>query len=244
MRKSALIVIATVATGTANAAESGWYVGASAGSSSSGVNTAQMDEVGRNALSAVGLNVQTAGNTSVDDSDVAWSILAGYQVGRYFAVEAAYVDLGSAEYRYKGEAGRIGGTLFPPRPAALLPADSTITIDSSGFSITGSGILPLGERFDLHAKLGVFIANTELSSTIQATNRNSSGDIEDDSQDLIYGAGATYRFTERWSVSLDWQRYSGLGIDREKLEESLVSFSEDDIEGDTDAITLSLLLSF
>lgn len=71
------------------AADTGFYVGASAGRSDYGVGTGDL-----------GL---TAG--SVDDKDTAYKVFGGYNFTRNFGIEAAYVDLGDVTF-----SGNVGAT--------------------------------------------------------------------------------------------------------------------------------------
>lgn len=59
----------------AQAADTGWYIGASFGQ-------AQAD-------------VDCSGTTACDDKDSSWKIFGGYQINRNFAVELGYSDLGA-----------------------------------------------------------------------------------------------------------------------------------------------------
>lgn len=244
MRFLTLMLLVAAASGSVRADEARWYVGLSAGSTSSGFSEQQVDSFGRISLNYAGLNAQTLGTTTFDDSDATWSIVGGYRISRFFSIEAAYADLGSTKYKYTGEAGRIGGLRIPPLPITYQPATSSVSIDSSSFALKGLGIVPIGDRFNVHAHLGAFIANTEITASGGIQSRSFSGTVDDDSQDLMYGAGVGYRFHERWMLSVDWQRYAGLGVDQDAVEESAVSFTLEDVDGDIDTLTLSLLLDF
>lgn len=59
------------------------------------------------------------------------------------------------------------------------------------------GILPLGERFDLHGRVGY--QTTEVGTPI--------GDVSDDG--IGYGVGATWRVTPAVGIRADWTRLEG-----------------------------------
>jgi OOP family OmpA-OmpF porin len=231
VRVSVCMTVVAFGSAPTFAAESAWYLGLSAGSMSSDISIDQVDTISRNSFNESGLNVQTVGTSSLDDSDSAWSVLAGYRFTPNFSLEAAYVDLGNIAYRYDGEAGRVGGTIIPPRPAVLAPATSTVDIDNSGLSLKGVAAAPLGDRLDVHAHVGVAWLTSEVlvSGGASAAGVSFSGSRDDDSVELSYGAGAGYRLGSKWALSLDWQRFDDIG--------------PDGATANYDAITLALLFT-
>jgi len=245
MRGAIFIALATIATASADAAESKWSLSLGLGSSEWGFDRARIDDVTRHALGSVGSNAQTPGTTGFDDRDSAWSLGVDYRAWRYLALEAAYVDLGNAAGRYTGHAARFSRSpLGPPPP--FFPASATLEVESRGFKIGASGILPLGEHFDLHANLGLFIARTESewgANWVTPQVQEDSGSEVRDSQEITYGIGAAFRFLDRWSLSLDWQRYADVVVGEEKLDGFNLGWTPSDLKGNVDALTLSLRLT-
>lgn len=211
------LLVSTVAIG----ADPGWYVGVKGGQSQADIDQDELDDVVLFAFSSVGAPVIT-GSSTLDDSDTAWSVLAGYQVSNYFAVEAAYQDLGSFPYR-------SSGTVNPPGPIVSAPASLNIDFETAGFTLAALGIAPIGEVFDLHGRLGVFFADTEMTVTGSSTGVSVSEDVSASSQSLFYGVGAALTFAEKWTFSLDWQQFKDVG-DEEEIGEA-----------DVDLISLSVI---
>lgn len=158
MRKTKLLstLLLSVALGAAafgaNAQDSGFYAGAGAGQSF-------VDE------------------GAYDDEDTAFSVFGGYQVNRYFGVEAGYADFGKIEPDVAGPA---------------LEGDSAY--------LTAVGTLPVGENFSLYAKAGLHRWNVDADLPVL-------GGDDDSGSDPTYGVGAQYRFTEHVALRGEYSRF-------------------------------------
>ena len=242
--KAVLLLIGSAAATSASAADGDWYFGVSAGNAWADVSNEQMTELGGGAMSPAGLNVLSSESSSLDDSDLSWSVFGGFRFTKNFALEVSYVDLGSISYRRQVTGMWIHGTTRPS--VSSIAGSGEVTVDTAGVTVKGLAVVPLGERFDAHASLGIFVAKTDVHAVGSAPNVNFRVDssADDDSQSASFGIGLGYRFYGPWTLSLDWQRYMDVGIDKRTLEQSAVSYPEDDFEADRDAVTLSLLLAF
>lgn len=198
----------------------GWYFGVSPGQSQYDINKGELDAVVLDAFAGQGLPV-ASGSSSLEDSDMAWSIFGGYRFSPYLAVEAGYSDLGTAEYRSSGTIDVLG---------VQVPANFDIDFETNGFTVAGIGTAPLGDMFDVHARLGMFFADSEvgLSSTVADVSVGDS--LSASSQELFYGVGAAMDFGANWSLSLDWQQYKDVG--------------EEDETDETDVNSITLALIF
>jgi hypothetical protein len=143
--------------------------------------------------------------SSFDDSDTAWSLVAGFRFNRYFSVEAGYVDLGNTKYRSSSTTRFFG--------LGTLPTSINIDIGAKGALVAGSAAVPLGGHFDLHGQLGALFARTSLDIGVGIGGINTPTRIEDDSQDLFAGVGVAYHFFEGLTASVDYSRYKDVGSD-------------------------------
>jgi OOP family OmpA-OmpF porin len=154
---------------------------------------------------------------------MSWSAFGGYRFSSFLAVEAGYIDFGTAEYR-------ASGTVNPPGPVASAPASYSADFDVSGFTLAAIGSFPLGQMFDLHARAGVLFADTEISQSVTIGTMSAGDSFSTNSQDLFYGLGVGLHLGERWSLSLDWQQFKDVG--------------DEDDTGETDIDRLSLGVTF
>ena len=96
---------------------------------------------------------------SFDADDPSYKVFAGFRFLKFVGVEASYVDLGS-------------------------PNDGSVTIETTGWSGFGVGVLPLGP-FGLFAKVGMIAADTEITGVLDESNT-----------DPAYGIGAEFGFSK------------------------------------------------
>jgi len=130
-----------------------------------------------------------------DDTATSWKIFGGYQFHDSFAVEIGYLDSGEAEETFAGE---------------------TLTISADGATASLVGMLPIGEQFSLHARLGMFFWDVEakLDDGINTFTSSDSG------EDLYYGVGAGMRLGETAGLRLEYEI-----ADVEDADVSMISLS-------------------
>jgi OmpA-OmpF porin, OOP family len=177
----------------ASANAEGWYVVVFGGEASSeGLDQDELDA----SLVDVGFDLQSS---SLDDSDTGFGATLGYQVNENFAAELSYVDLGDVSYQASNEQAN--------------PANESVTLDTSAagpvFSLLG--ILPVGERWDLYGRAGLALMDSEGEASATA------GDVTDRISDstnrsnMVLGAGVQYDVSDRFGLSLEWDRYFDVG---------------------------------
>jgi OmpA-OmpF porin, OOP family len=127
----------------------------------------------------------TTPGVSCDDSDVAVKGMGGYQFTRNLAVEFGLTATGVAEAR-----GPTGSD----------------TISAAIAEAAAVGILPLGDRFSVFGKLGIYTSFVERElDTILVR-----GTDDKTNSDLTYGAGVGFLITPKLQLRAEWQRYQDL----------------------------------
>lgn len=218
-------------TSTASAeAQPGFYVGLTGGKSTFDLQQEEFDGIVLDVFFEVGAPV-ISGTSTFEDSDTTISLFGGYQFNPYIAVELGYTDLGAAEYR-------SSGTVNPPGPTTSVPAAVGMDIETTGFTISGIGSIPLGSVVDIHGRLGFFIADTELGVDVTIGSSTSHETEKLDSQGVLFAVGAGLHFGDHWSMSLDWTRYDNVGDEDED--------DDPDTEAgfDVDALSVSAMFRF
>ncbi len=186
----AVAALAVIGLSAAAPSYAQWYVGGSIGKSDIKFNNAaQSDQF----LDLGFTNPSTVSNTK----DTGYRLFGGYQLHKYIAVEAAYVDLGRFSFR----------TDVTPRGSLT----GSTRID--GFELSALGTLPIGDRFGLFARVGALAAQTKTSYTGGGSIETLiGGDTQKKrSTELVYGAGAMYNINKNLSVRGEWSRYERLG---------------------------------
>ena len=102
----------------------------------------------------------------------------GYNVGRFFALEGGYLELGEFDF---DENNLIART------------------DASGWKLIALGKIPLSERFSIYGGGGALFSEVE---------KRVGGTTDKDSDTgIAIEAGVQVRFTDRWSLDVEYGRY-------------------------------------
>jgi len=125
----------------------------------------------------------------VHTSATGFKIFGGYQILRFLAAEAAYVDLGKAKYQ-----GTFNG---------FAVANGEVTTHGGNFSAVGT--LPLGDAV-LFGKVGVFAWETTAGDTGVgglSTGFTSKGT----GYNVSFGAGADYNFKGGFGMRAEFEKF-------------------------------------
>jgi OOP family OmpA-OmpF porin len=220
MRSSAVpLVLGFLWVASAGAGEPGWYVvGFGGESSGAGTSRSQMDENLAAIFESVGLDVVGATST-LDDSDTGFGLAGGYQLNDHFALEFAYVELGSVSYRSVATVSD-GIDQFD--------ADISLETSADGPAVSVLGILPIGERFSLFGRAGLSFLNATGTARITRDGASDRASQSSQKSDPVLGVGAEFSWNRHFAIRLAWDRYFDVGTE--------------DVTGDIDAdqITLGL----
>jgi OOP family OmpA-OmpF porin len=209
--------IAAMSFGAVAHAE-GFYFGLNYGSASYDLNKKDFDltliPAIAEELNAEGIDV-TSATSSLDDSDNAWSATVGYRFNSYVAAEVGYLNLGEGMYR-ANLATTDGFT-----DVDVLPS---VRVTSTGMTAALLGLFPFAS-FDVYGKAGIFFSNTKIREKYEIPDAENaiSSEVKARSQDPFYGVGATWNFSENYSVRVEYQKYLNVG-DNEHTGEGDVDF--------------------
>ena len=217
MRSSALLLC--LGFGLANAAEAtqpGWYLVSSAGEASASASQSEMDENLVAIFASGGAEVVDSTST-LDDADTGFGLAGGYQINDHFAVEFAYVDLGSVDYQ-------ATSTLTNGTDTAV--AETRLESSAHGPVVSALGILPIGERFSVFGRVGFSLLNAEGSARITLDGDSQRISQSSQKSDPVFGIGAEFNMTRHFTLRLAWDRYLDVGTA--------------DVSGDIDADLITL----
>jgi len=119
----------------------------------------------------------------VDDNSTAFRVVAGWRFNDYFALEGGYHDFGDFEQDFDN---------------AGVPGTAKLSAD--GFTLGLQGSVPLGEKFALTGRAGMFFWNgtAEINDVSQASPEDTN---------LYLGAGVSFELSKRLQLTGDWTRY-------------------------------------
>jgi OOP family OmpA-OmpF porin len=161
-------------------ANPGWYVGIDAGK-------AQADAEIKDFI--------LLGDVTAEDGATSngFHVRGGYQFGRFFAVELGVADYGDFEYSFDPDDCPIG---------AGGSCAFSVSTSFRGYTLSMMGILPLGERWSLHARAGM--SETEAKSH-QTGGQMGGGDLEDSTREagLQFAVGVGFKMDDHWQFQLN-----------------------------------------
>lgn len=217
----ALAVLASLAAAPAMAADNdrGFYWGFDLGQFQYNLDKRALDNVVIDGIVGSGLTILSGASDTSEDG-FTWGLMGGYQFFKYLAVEAGYVDLGTAEYRANVSASDIGGTYA---------ISERLEYDSRGFVVSALGILPF-DAWSLYGRLGYYLANNDATVTTIVDDSGVSFKDGDNSQDFYWGVGGGYT-QGHWTLRLEYQQYMDVG-------------DTPQFESDIDRITIGAIYKF
>jgi OmpA-OmpF porin, OOP family len=138
--------------------------------------------------SAFGTQGLSSPKISSDERGRALKIYGGYQLNDNFGVQGGYVRLGKLEDRFS-----VGGTSVAQ------------SVSGRSLYLAGTGRLPLGDSFALTAKAGLSFGKASGTNALPAADS-----LVGRKRSLMLGAGAEYRFSRDFALTVDYERYGKL----------------------------------
>ena len=219
-RMVAVLGLGLLVATPADAGDKGFYAGVDFGQYSHDLDANGLGRQVDGALGDLGLAVSNASSDASEDG-FSYGLLVGYQFLPYLAVEAAYVDLGDAEFKRNVTASD-----------GVTSADvsTQVTTESSGPSLSALAILPLRKGWEAHARAGVYFSSTDASLRLRVDGLDGSTSDSSNSTEFLWGAGIGYT-RGRYTGRLDYQQYTDVG-------------DSDTVEASIDRITFVAIVRF
>jgi OOP family OmpA-OmpF porin len=192
--------LALLVAAPANAADTGFYAGVDFGQYSHDLDANGLSGQVGSALADLGLTVSNASSDTSEDG-FTYGVLVGYQFLPYLAVEAAYVDLGNAEFK-------SSATVSDGVTSADVSAQ--VTTESSGPALSALGILPFMKGWEAHVRAGVYFSSNDATARLTADGFGESASDSSNSTEFVWGAGIGYT-RGNYTGRLDYQQYTDVG---------------------------------
>lgn len=187
-RGRALLAVSGLLGSAVASADGGnaWYVGAAAGTVTSG----QAGD-GNRAIAGNG----NAADATINTLDLSWGVYGGRELSDRLALEAAYDNLG----RY---GAIVSGT--SPNPQQLgRDLLNALPIGGDAYGLRLRYSLPLSSSLDAVARIGGYYGHSERRVTINGVTERGN----DDFGGVMAGLGVRHRLDARWAVAIDTQMY-------------------------------------
>jgi opacity protein-like surface antigen len=198
----ALAVLAALTSTPAVAEDRGFYWGFDLGQYQHDLDQNGLDSMLVDDLDSLGFSV-LSGRSETSEDGFTWGLTLGYQFFRYLAVEAAWVDLGSSEYKASVDA---------TDGVDVVPLDFKTTADSAGATLSALGILPFADSWQVYGRVGMYFAGNDLEVSASSDGVGASGEDSDNTQEFYWGVGGGYT-AGQWTTRLEYQQYMDVGDD-------------------------------
>jgi len=219
----AFIVLAgSVGFGSARAAQLGIYAGISYAMVEKDSTRAAFENEALRVYDAFGFT-PTSTSASLDSKDSSYGFVVGWRLTEHIALEGGYLDLGDVVYKDRS-AGVFANT--------VQNWGQNIETSTSGIALSALAIVPLSYRWEVFARGGALISNSEETIFITDGNQSQKGSKNQSGFDLFAGAGVSFSLAEIYNVRLEYGRVFDAG------DSDLVD------EADVDMITLNVTVSF
>lgn len=207
--KKTLLLVAAALAPTIALADFSWYVGAGAGGTRFEQDLNVPPLTGSIYQGNVLTPIASAEVDKFNGTDMGFRVFGGLRFGRFFGIEGGYVDLGEPDdetnLSIPGDASR------PTTDVSLV-----ITDETDGWELYAVGFLPINDRWEAFAKLGIlnwdsdFKVVNSFADTFPPSPPNSTPFIptvtpesftaSDDGTDLAGGFGVNYKASEHMTL--------------------------------------------
>ena len=125
-----------------------------------------------------------------DEDDNAYKLFGGYRLNKFLAFELDYINLGE--------------------PSGAVVPGFNVDLAVDGFAPFVVATLPLGNWFEIYGRLGYYFydANIGIEDEI-----NGNAEFDEESEDLVYGAGIGATIGDHLNVRFEYERYDLEGTD-------------------------------
>ena len=221
----AFIVLAgSAGVGTARAAQLGIYAGVSYAMVDQAATPSAFDAEARFVYSLFGFVPQTS-SASLDAKDSAYGFVVGWRLTEHIALEGGYMDLGDVAYKDRSTGLRNN---TPPTQNW----QQNIETSTSGIALSALAILPLSYRWEVYARGGALISNSEESVFITDGVGSDKLRATKSGFNPVAAAGVSFSLAEIYNIRLEYGRVFDVGDD-ELVEKA-----------DVDMATLNVTVAF
>jgi hypothetical protein len=182
----------------ANETNNNWYAGSFLGQATYNITK---DELG------LSNNSNFSHKTNLDDTGTALKLITGYQINKFFGLEAGYINLGTLNASYTDKISQQD---------VEFNTNFSAKIDGYIFNIIGQQ--EISDNINAYVKLGMFhwSSDAEFQVDIYSVLDNGSKNflvkggekISGSGTDVFYGIGLSYDF-DQISVRAEYESFSG-----------------------------------
>lgn len=125
-----------------------------------------------------------------DNDDTAYKFFGGYRLNPVLSFELAYINLGE--------------------PSGAVVPGTNVDAAVDGFAPFVVATIPLGPYFEAYGRLGYYFYDATRGVETGANNRI---EVDEESEDLVWGGGIGTNIGEKLNVRFEYERYDLATVD-------------------------------
>jgi len=143
----------------------------------------------------LGGGIRPAGQDA-EDTDIGYRNFGGYRFSRHWGVELGYSDLG------RGNGNAEAGSYAPEKYG----------LQTSAWTVAGTGVLPLGEAFSLQGRLGWSMVTPDATLAAPGLGAGAQGQGISSTppryrSTVLWGVGGQYDLSNRLGLRVDYNNF-------------------------------------
>jgi hypothetical protein len=175
----------------------GVYIGVAIGDAEADATVGEMNQLFRDAARIQGATF-IPGPATIDTKDSSLYLFGGYRIFPWLSAEGGYINLGGFEYNSRATLSGPGG---------IQSFNTHVEIQSQGVALSVLGNVPMSDWFEIHARLGFGILNTDADVTGTSSSRPIDVSESGISFAPQFGLGAAVNLGDHFSISADWVHF-------------------------------------
>jgi opacity protein-like surface antigen len=211
--RAGALAVAAAAVGLAGRAEAampglyfgGFYMDSTLAYSTVDAKLSGFDASMQDIWEELGAEAVSWNSEITDDTDIGYGFAVGYQFSEYFAAEATFLDMGTVAYE---SAGVIEDDF------SQYNSQTFISGKTRGPLLAGIAIWPMGDRWALDARAGMFFGKAKLRAAL-AIDQSFIGELSDSNNKnaIMVGAGVNWAMSPGTAIRLGYMRLKDAMLD-------------------------------
>lgn len=208
-RKLALLAALACLAGPAGAAMpglyfSGFYMDSTLAYAEVDAGLAGFDREMQGLWISDGFQIDSWGSEISETRDIGYLFSVGYLFSQYFSAELGYADIGTVHYSARGDVSSSQGSYT---------TQTFANAKTKGPLLSAIGTWPMGDRFSLDARAGMFLGRTRIRARASISGIDLYASQKNNATTVMVGAGINFAMSPGTAIRLGYVRLGKAMVD-------------------------------